>query len=455
MLLKAVTAAREGGRMPIEGAIFDCDGTLLDSMPMWSDACIGLLERYGVRDARRIFADHESLDMYQKCSWYHDNLGIGPSGEHLYRELWADVERAYANRVRPFAGCRDFLERLAAQGVPMVIASATPTALLESALEAHGLRRYFNELIFAGDVGRGKEHPDVYLASCERLGTARSRTWVFEDAPFGVRSAVRAGFPTVAVANDHDGRDVGFLKRWATLVSWGYEGLTPQTLDSMGPRVLRALVVAGSPELSSSSLVRSLCAESDFVVAADAGARALMGADAPPDVFCGDQDSADDEACAWACAASARVERYPSEKDDTDLGLAVSCARREAEDRGAALRLTLTCASGGRPDHMLGVWGVLARTASASPRLVEDGFECRVLSREGTPCWTLADCVGATVSLVALSPHSVVSASGMRWNLDHARFQALDDLGVSNRVAAADACVRCHEGVLAAIRINE
>ena len=99
---------------------------------------------------------------------------------------------------------------------------------------------------------------------------------------------------------------------------------------------------------------------------------------------------------------------------------------------------------------MLGVWGVLARTASASPRLVEDGFECRVLSREGTPCWTLADCVGATVSLVALSPHSVVSASGMRWNLDHARFQALDDLGVSNVVVDADSGVRCDEGCLAA-----
>ncbi len=441
--------------MAIEGAIFDCDGTLLDSMLMWSDACIGLLERYGVRDAPRIFAEHESLDMDKKCFWYHDNLGIGQSGEQLFHELWEDVERAYATRVRPFAGCREFLERMTARGVPMVIASATPTALLEAALEAHGLRQYFDELIFAGDVGRGKEFPDVYLAACERLGTSRSRTWVFEDAPFGVRSAARAGFPVVAVANDHDGRDIGFLERWATTVSWGYADLTPEALDPLGPKVLRALVVAGSPDPSSAGLVRVLGDEADFVVAADAGAGALMEAGVAPDVFCGDQDSVDDEACAWACATAAIVERHPVEKDDTDLGLAVRCARDEAERRGAALRLTLTCASGGRPDHMLGVWGVLAHFAAASPRLVEDGFECRVLSPEGTPSWELTDRVGATVSLVALSPEASVSACGMRWNLDHARLGLLDDLGVSNRATEADACVRCHGGVLAVIRVNE
>lgn len=435
--------------MAVRGAIFDCDGTILDSMPMWSQTCIELLRRYGVADAERIFAEHESLDMDKKCYWYHDNLGIGKSGDALYRELWQEVERAYERDVKPFAGCAMFLDELKAAGVRMVIASSTPTELLCRALDAHGLLGYFDEVVFAGDVGRGKEYPDVYVAAQERLGTDREETWVFEDAPFGVRSAARVGFPVVALYNDHDGRDLRFLETWATHVAEGYEGLSMSALDGLRPHTLQALVVAGSPEPSSADLVRCLAQEADYVVAADAGAATLMSAEVAPDAFCGDEDSADASAIAWARGQATDVERYPVEKDDTDLELAIERARQEAERQGSCLRLTVTCASGGRADHMLAVWGVLARHASAAPRLVEDDFVCRILSREGVPVWRRPAPVGSTVSAIPLVGDAVVSEHGLRWSLDHERLAPLADRGVSNKVVSDDCVVTCHAGVLA------
>ena len=439
--------------MPIRAAIFDCDGTLLDSMPMWTETCVALLQSYGVADAERVFAEHESLDMDKKCYWYHDHLGIGTSGEALYRELWAMVERAYAERVKPFEGCAAFLEELRAAGVRMVIASSTPTELLRFALEAHGLLGYFDELVFAGDVGRGKEYPDVYLAAQERLETSRTETWVFEDAPFGVRSAARVGFPVVALFNDHDGRDEAFLERWATVVALGYEGLHIADLAACQPHVLHALVVAGSPEPSSSELVARLANEANYVVAADAGVDVLRAAGVTPDAFCGDADSASAEARVWAETTADDIERYPSEKDDTDLGLAIDRAREEAERRGACLRLTVTCAAGGRPDHMLGVWGVLARHADAAPRMVEDGFECRILSREGEPTWQRPGKVGDTVSAIALLGEAQVSETGFRWELDHATLAPLSDLGISNKVTCDECAVTCHSGILAVFAV--
>lgn len=440
--------------MPIRGAIFDCDGTLLDSMPMWTSSCVSLLERYGVTDAHRVFLEHESLDMYDKCRWYHEHLNIGKNTEQLYRELWDMVANAYQTQVQPFAGCKEFLESLARRGIRMVIASSTPPELLATALSAHGMLDYFDEVVFAGEVGRSKEFPDVYLAACRRIDTPVGETWVFEDAPFGVRSAVRAGFPTVAIANDHDDRDPVFLKKWATVVSCGYEGLVVEALDELAPRVLRALVVAGSPDASSAGLVARLADESDLVIAADAGARVLMEADVLPDVLCGDEDSAGDEALAWAHAVAERVLRFPREKYDTDLGLAVDCAREAAEKAGAALRLTVTCASGGRPDHALGVWGVLARNADVWPTLVEDDFTCRVLSDQGRDSWQLKDREDATFSAVALAPGTVVSLSGMRWNLDRREFVVLSDMGVSNRIVGSLATVTCHAGILAAFLLE-
>ena len=116
--------------------------------------------------------------------------------------------------------------------------------------------------------------------------------------------------------------------------------------------------------------------------------------------------------------------------------------------------MTVTCASGGRPDHALAVVGLLAQNADLSPRIVEDGYECRVLSPQGTASWRIAGREGATFSLVALREGTVASEQGFRWELDHRRLALLADLGISNVVAADAAEVECHAGVAAAYLIG-
>lgn len=221
--------------------------------------------------------------------------------------------------------------------------------------------------------------------------------------------------------------------------------------DDGGP--LKVLVVAGSPAPSSISLVRRLAQEANFVVAVDRGTEVLHEADVIPTVYCGDEDSVSAEALAWVRASVRAMDVYAPEKDDTDLGLALALVREEARRRGSSVQVTLTCASGGRPDHALGVWGVLARFAALAPRVVEDAYECRILSREGVHSWRFCGEIGATVSAISLAPHTVASERGMRWELDHEELELLGDLGISNRVVAEEAEVRCHAGVLAAFKV--
>ncbi len=435
--------------MALRGAIFDCDGTLLDSMPMWTEQCVGLLERYGVHDAQKVFEEHESLDMDKKCFWYHENLGIGKSGEALLDELWESVRAAYRRDVRPYEGAREFLEELRSCGVPCITLSSTPTSLLREALEDHDLLEYFDDLLFVGDVGRGKEYSDCYLAACRKLGFAKEDTWVFEDAPFGVRSAVRAGMPTVAILNDHDGRDEGFMHKWATLVCKTYVGLSARDLEALSPRVMDALVVAGSPEPSSSAHVSAIAKQADFVVAADGGLDVLQRANATVNAYCGDKDSGSAEAIAWALQHGVPMDVYPTAKDCPDLELAILLARDEADNRGAALRLTLTCASGGRADHALGVYGTLAANADVCPTLSEDSFECKVLSPLGQDTWSIEGRAGATLSVIPIDANTSVTEMGMVWNLDHEAMGVLAPRGVSNVVEDDRALVRCDSGTAA------
>ncbi len=219
---------------------------------------------------------------------------------------------------------------------------------------------------------------------------------------------------------------------------------------------MNVLIIDGSPEPSSSDLVASLAEDADYIVAVDRGAIICRAAGVVPDLFCGDGDSADADTAAWAREHAGSIMRLPVEKDATDLAFALDCAAEEAQRRGEVLDVCLTCATGGRPDHMLGALGLLLAIKETGPVLIEDGFELVILSPEGCDSWEFADCeIGKTFSAVALEPGTVVSEEGMRWCLDGVELPLLGDRGVSNRIVEEHAKVTCHEGALAAFLIKD
>ena len=437
--------------MEITGAIFDCDGTLVDSMGMWSHAFAWLCERYGVEGVpmERV----ESISLRDGCALLHDEYGAGSSVDEVYEDMCAHVRDAYEHEVPLMPGAREFLDELAEAGVPMILASSTPVRELRCALAANDLAGYFVDVVSTEDVGgRDKEFPDVYLEAARRLGTPRSSTWVFEDAPFGVRTARRAGFPVVGLMNDHDGRREEDVRPWCDVFVHGYAELSLALLrDYERParaagEPLRALVVAGSPEPSAPGLVS---------LRADGGADVCRAAGVVPDVLCGDGDSASAAAAAWAASAARTRVTFPSEKYATDLALAIDCARHEASRREAPLALTVTCASGGRPDHALAVVGQLAGSGAASARIVEDGYEMRIVSEEGERAWRLGPgAEGRTFSAVAVAPGTRIDERGMRWELEDKPMGLLDDLGISNVVTSPEAEVVCRAGAAAAFLLG-
>lgn len=214
---------------------------------------------------------------------------------------------------------------------------------------------------------------------------------------------------------------------------------------------IHILLVAGSPEPSSPELVAGVAHECDLVVAVDRGAESCRAAGVVPDAFCGDADSIDEETMAWVRESVDDQSVYPREKDDTDLGLAFECAGRLADAADAGeWEAVVTCASGGRPDHALGVMGVLARNVAHAPMLIENDFECLILSPSGRASWSLGEAGrGKTFSLIPLAD-SVVTEENMYWELDHELLETLSERGVSNLVTTGFARVEVHEGVAAA-----
>lgn len=191
---------------PSVAFIFDCDGTLVNSSPVWGHAQTELLRRHGIEVTVDDFAQFEHLSLEDECQAYHDTWGIGEGGEELYRELSEILIDGYS-KVPPREGLLAFLEQAQAAGIAMCVATSTPAELVQSALAGAGLDCYMEFIATTGEAGRSKQFPDVYELALRRLekrhGCKFDCPWVFEDAVFGLKSSGTAGFKRVGIYDPH------------------------------------------------------------------------------------------------------------------------------------------------------------------------------------------------------------------------------------------------------------
>lgn len=448
--------------MQVTGAIFDCDGTLVDSMRVWHNVFGAVLPKYGKTIDSDIFDRVEAVSLIGGCQICVDELDLPITAEALYEEFCAYVTDQYQHHVSIIPGAKEFLQELHDAGIPMAVASSTPVREVRAALAAQGIEHFFKTVVSTEDVGGvDKVEPDVYLEALRRLGTDKATTWVFEDAPFGAQTAQNAGFPVVALYNDHDGRDPVFMREHSNIFAHTYGELSllrlqdyerPLTSIPSGEKPLEVLVVGGSPEAVSHTTLYSCAQSADYLIAVDHGADACHAAGVIPQLALGDFDSATPETLAWLKEQQVPCMKFNAYKYDTDLALALKSAEYEAIRRDSKLSLTVVSTSGGHLDHQLVVLGLLAtwaKTSKASVRVIENDFEMRFLVAGQVDSWQLdASAVGKKISLVALSEECEVSESGMKWNLNHQKFTLLGDDGISNIVEAENACVTCEKGCL-------
>lgn len=189
--------------MNVKAAIFDMDGTLVDSLMVWDVLWSTMGETYLNDKTFRPNAEDDkkvrTLILADAMELIHEHYGLGNSGEELLQLANDFMKDFYANRVALKRDVRRFLEYCKAAGVKMCIASATAPDLITVALEHCGIESYFSKIFSCAEVGKGKEEPDVFLQACEFLGAKPCETWVFEDSSVAIKTAVKVGMPTVGI----------------------------------------------------------------------------------------------------------------------------------------------------------------------------------------------------------------------------------------------------------------
>ena len=190
--------------MKINGAIFDFDGTLFDSMSIWDTAGNDYLRSVGREPKENLRQALKPLSLYQSACYIKDEYCIGLSVDEIMRGINKTVEDFYFYTAQPKEGVIPFLEKLANSGVAMCIATATDRYQIDAALKRCGMEGFFSEIFTCTDVGHGKDEPIIFRKAMEHLKTNRSDTAVFEDAYHAIKTAKSDGFLTVAVFDEHE-----------------------------------------------------------------------------------------------------------------------------------------------------------------------------------------------------------------------------------------------------------
>ena len=203
-----------------DAAIFDMDGLLIDSEPLWQEAEIAVYAPYGVPVSRELCRASAGRRIDEVLSDWHRRFGwTGPPVEAMVERVVDDVTRRILAHGQALPGVQELIEMLHGRGLRLAIASSSPPALIDAVVDRLGLGRWLTLTHSGVHEARGKPDPAVFLTAARRLGAAPARCVVFEDAPAGVAAGKAAGMTVVAVPSVFAPDDPGILKADLVLAS--------------------------------------------------------------------------------------------------------------------------------------------------------------------------------------------------------------------------------------------
>lgn len=193
----------------IKGAIFDIDGTLLDSMPIWENAGARYLATLGIKAKPDLKERLDALSLPEGAIYMQKEYGLSVSAEDILEGVNQVVKDFYYKEAVMKPGAYALVKRLKENGVKLIIATATDKEMAKAALIRNGIWQDFTGMITCEEAGAGKTSPKVFELARQKLGTKKEETWVFEDSLYAVKTATEAGFPVCSI---YDTYSVGNAK---------------------------------------------------------------------------------------------------------------------------------------------------------------------------------------------------------------------------------------------------
>ena len=217
----------------IQALLFDRDGVIADSEPLWNDIDAALLKPYGVTHEPE--ADKHAVmgvSFPIALAYYRDKYQLRTEIEELIVRRTQIAGEYYAERMPVFPDAPQVLAEIRASKLKIGLATSSIAAFVLPFLERHNLTNAFDAITTGAEVTRGKPHPDIYLLAAQKAATPPASCLVIEDSLAGLQAGRDAGCLTVGLP------DARFVKRE------NYEGRADYLLNGLGelPELVRQLL---------------------------------------------------------------------------------------------------------------------------------------------------------------------------------------------------------------------
>jgi HAD superfamily hydrolase (TIGR01509 family) len=215
----------------IEAVVFDLDGVIVDSEPVWEQVRRQVVAEHGGHWLPEAQQRLMGMSTAEWARYLSQDLGVGLPPKTVAAMVIERMQARYRDGVPLMPGAAGAVRELATRW-PLGLASSSPAALIDAALDGAGLRACFRVALSTEQVSRGKPAPDIYLAVTDLLGFAPESCAAFEDSTNGLRSAAAAGLQVIAVPHPRYPPEPAALHA-SRLVLDGLDGLTAQAIAEL------------------------------------------------------------------------------------------------------------------------------------------------------------------------------------------------------------------------------
>lgn len=189
--------------MNIKGAIFDLDGTLIDSTWIWNRIDMEFLGKRGY-DVPEDYVYHIApLGVDETAIYTKERFHLPETTDEIKKEWYDMAIDAYTNEILLKPGVYDYLHILNNKGISLAVATASDKELVVPVLRRNKVLELFNNITTIKEVSRGKGYPDIYILAAEKMNLGPAECVVYEDIIQGVTGSRKGGFYTVAVNDNH------------------------------------------------------------------------------------------------------------------------------------------------------------------------------------------------------------------------------------------------------------
>ncbi len=215
-------AITERDRKQMKGAIFDVDGTILDSMNVWGEVAVEFFAMYKCEIDDKIKHEIKEMQLEESFPYLIKLWSLDIEVEDAINTMRKMIINEYKNNIPPKEYVCEYIKKLHNDGVKIAVATSSYRELCESAFKRLGILDYIDAYAFSNEVGCDKSNPDVYLLAAQRIGVNPEDSFVYEDIVSGIEGAKKGGFKTCAVYDASNENETDILKEKADIYikSW-------------------------------------------------------------------------------------------------------------------------------------------------------------------------------------------------------------------------------------------